>query len=124
TASSRPPRLPTTRPARNTRRFWRSARRSEYIGRMISFIVPAHNEELLIGQALSALQKAGQASGELFEIIVVDDASTDRTAAIAREHGARVTSVNHRQIAATRNSGAHQARGEFLFFVDGDTLAT
>jgi glycosyltransferase involved in cell wall biosynthesis len=91
---------------------------------MISFIVPAHNEELLIGQALSALQRAAHTSGEPFEIIVVDDASTDRTAAIAREHGARVISVNHRQIAATRNAGARQARGEFLFFVDGDTLAT
>jgi glycosyltransferase involved in cell wall biosynthesis len=91
---------------------------------MISFIVPAHNEELLLGQAVSALQRAGQASGESFEIIVVDDASTDRTADIAREHGARVTSVDHRQIAATRNAGARQARGEFLFFVDADTLAT
>ena len=91
---------------------------------MISFIVPAHNEELLIGQALSALLKAAQASGEFFEIIVVDDASTDRTAAIARQHGVRVISVNHRQIAATRNAGARQARGKYLFFVDADTLAT
>jgi glycosyltransferase involved in cell wall biosynthesis len=91
---------------------------------MISFIVPAHNEELLIGQALSALRKAAQGSGEPFEIIVVDDASTDRTATIARDQGARVISVNHRQIAATRNSGARQARGQFFFFVDADTLAT
>src|SRR5206468_11328581 len=91
---------------------------------MISFIVPAHNEELLIGQALSALLKAAQANREFFEIIVVDDASTDRTAAIAREHNVRVISVNHRQIAATRNAGARQARGEYLFFVDADTLAT
>jgi glycosyltransferase involved in cell wall biosynthesis len=91
---------------------------------MISFIVPAHNEELLIGQALSALEKSARASGESFEIIVVDDASTDRTAVIAQEHRVRVISVNHRQIAASRNAGARQARGEFLFFVDGDTLAT
>src|SRR5216683_2768868 len=91
---------------------------------MISFIVPAHDEELLIGQALSALQHAGQASGSTFEIIVVDDASTDSTAAIASEHGARVISVHYRQIAATRNAGARLARGENLFFVDADTLAT
>jgi glycosyltransferase involved in cell wall biosynthesis len=91
---------------------------------MISFIVPAHNEELLIGQALSALEKAAQASGEPFEIIVVDDASTDGTATIAQDHGVQLVSVNYRHIAATRNAGAGQARGEFLFFVDADTLAT
>jgi glycosyltransferase involved in cell wall biosynthesis len=91
---------------------------------IISFIVPAHNEEILIGQALSALERAARASGEPFEIIVVDDASTDATASVAQEHGARVISVHHRHIAATRNAGARQARGEFLFFVDADTLAT
>jgi glycosyltransferase involved in cell wall biosynthesis len=91
---------------------------------MISFIVPAHNEELLIDRALSALRKSAQASGDSFEIIVVDDASTDRTAAIAWQHEVQVISVGHRHIAATRNAGARQARGEFLFFVDGDTLAT
>ncbi len=91
---------------------------------MLSFILPAHNEELLIGHALSALERSARASGEPFEMIVVDDASTDRTAAIALKHGARVISVHHRHIAATRNAGARQARGEFLFFVDADTLAT
>ena len=52
---------------------------------MISFIVPAHNEELLLGQALSAIEHAAGATGEPFEIIVVDDASTDATAAIDRK---------------------------------------
>jgi glycosyltransferase involved in cell wall biosynthesis len=55
---------------------------------------------------------------------VVDDASTDATAAIALQHGVRVISVAQRHIAATRNAGARQARGDFLFFVDADTLAT
>src|SRR5207245_8000855 len=96
-------------------RFWRNASESKRTN-MISFIVPAHNEELLIGQALSALGRAARASGEAFEIIVVDDASTDRTAAIALEHGVRVTSVSHRHIAATRNAGARQARGTLLSF--------
>jgi glycosyltransferase involved in cell wall biosynthesis len=91
---------------------------------MISFIVPAHNEELLIGQTLSAIQQAARASGESFEIIVVDDSSTDDTATIAREHGVRVISIQRRQIAASRNAGGRQARGKFLFFVDADTLAT
>ena len=73
---------------------------------MLSVIVPAYNEELLIGRTLRALRAAGGALGQPFEVIVVDDASTDRTAAIAAEHGARVLSVHNRQIAATRNAGA------------------
>jgi glycosyltransferase involved in cell wall biosynthesis len=91
---------------------------------VISFIVPAFNEEHLLGATLQAIQSAGQASGEPFEIVVVDDASTDRTADIAREHGAIVVPVAHRQIAATRNSGARASQGEILIFVDADTIVS
>ena len=78
---------------------------------VISFIVPAYNEERLLGAALDALHAAARAAGEPYELIVVDDASTDRTATIAADHGAALVSVAHRQIAATRNSGARQATG-------------
>ena len=88
----------------------------------LSFIVPAYNEARLIDATLGAIRLAGAASGESFEIIVVDDASTDSTAAIAADYGARVLHVNNRQISRTRNDGANSARGEFLFFVDADTL--
>lgn len=90
---------------------------------MISFIVPAHNEEALIARTLNAIHHAAQATGAKYEIIVVDDASTDATAELAREHGAMVVPVNHRQIARTRNSGGRAARGDRLFFIDADTLA-
>jgi glycosyltransferase involved in cell wall biosynthesis len=90
---------------------------------MISFVVPAHNEERHLGATLVALQSAARDVGEPYEIIVVDDASTDGTATIAREHGARVISVQHRHIAATRNAGAKAARGDVFFFVDADTQA-
>jgi glycosyltransferase involved in cell wall biosynthesis len=88
---------------------------------MISFIVPAHNEQASLGPTLEAIHKAARAVGQPYEIIVVDDASTDATAGIAAQHDARVVSVHHRQIAASRNSGAHAAQGERLFFVDADT---
>jgi cellulose synthase/poly-beta-1,6-N-acetylglucosamine synthase-like glycosyltransferase len=91
---------------------------------MISFIVPAHNEELWLPRTLGAIQESARVSGEPHEVIVVNDASTDRTEEVARQHGATVLNVNHRQIAATRNSGARAARGERLFFVDADTLVT
>jgi glycosyltransferase involved in cell wall biosynthesis len=88
---------------------------------MISFIVPAHNEESCLGRTLQAIHDAARVTGQPYEIIVVDDASTDATAEVARRHNAIVVPVNHRQIAATRNSGAHAAHGERLFFVDADT---
>jgi cellulose synthase/poly-beta-1,6-N-acetylglucosamine synthase-like glycosyltransferase len=88
---------------------------------MNSFIVPAHNEQACLGRTLQAIHASAQAAGQPYEIIVVSDASTDTTAEVSRQHGATVLSVAHRQIAATRNSGARAARGERLFFVDADT---
>ena len=90
-------------------------------GRVYSFIVPAHDEAALIGGTLAALQAAANDLQLDHEIIVVDDASTDATAAIAREAGARVLQVDHRHIAATRNAGASVANGDRLVFVDADT---
>lgn len=89
---------------------------------MISFIVPAYNEERCLGATLDALHAAGRAAGEPYELLVVDDASTDRTALIAQRHGALLVSVAHRQIAATRNSGARKANGDLFIFVDADTI--
>ncbi len=89
---------------------------------MISFIIPAHNEEAWVGRSISAIHSALESIGEQHEIIVVDDASSDDTARVARQQGAQVIRVEHRQIAATRNAGARQAQGDILFFVDADTL--
>jgi glycosyltransferase involved in cell wall biosynthesis len=90
---------------------------------MISFIIPAHNEEICLPATLDALVAAANQVGRPCEVIVVNDASTDRTGAIADERGARVIDVQFRQIAATRNAGARAARGDILFFVDADTHA-
>ncbi len=91
---------------------------------MISFIVPANNEEAVIGRSLEALNRAARSIGEPYEVVVADDASSDQTASIAESNGARVVSVNLRQIAATRNAGAHAATGDKLIFVDADTVVT
>jgi glycosyltransferase involved in cell wall biosynthesis len=89
---------------------------------MISFIVPTHNEEAWVGQCVSAIRSGVESLAEPYEIIVVDDDSSDATASIARQQGTRAIQVEHRQISATRNAGARQARGDILFFVDADTL--
>ena len=91
---------------------------------MISFVVPAHNEEQLIGRTLAELNRCAELLQMPYEVIVVNDASTDRTAQIATEHRAQVIDVHHRQIAATRNSGAKAAQGETIIFIDADTTVT
>jgi hypothetical protein len=91
---------------------------------MISFIIPAYNESRMLGRTLQALHAAAQEIAQPYEVIVVDDASTDDTESVAKAGGASVVSVHHRQIAAARNAGARVAEGETLIFVDADTLVT
>src|SRR6266487_864712 len=88
---------------------------------MISFIVPAYNEEMELSSTIEAIRTAASGATQPYEIIVVDDASADATAQIAAMAGARIISINRRQIAASRNAGARAARGDYLFFVDADT---
>jgi glycosyltransferase involved in cell wall biosynthesis len=78
---------------------------------MISFIIPAHHEEARVGRCVSAIRNEAECLGEPHETLVADDAANDATA-----------SMEHRQIAATRNAGAQQAHGDVLFFVEADTL--
>jgi len=91
---------------------------------VVSFVIPAYNEEVALPRTLGALNQAAESSGEAFEVLVVDDASTDNTPAVARAHGAKVVSARRRQIAGSRNAGAAAAAGEFLIFVDADTVVS
>ena len=86
---------------------------------MISFIVPAYNEETELPGTLRAIHSA--AVGYEYETVLVNDGSTDATAAIGEQFGARVTSIERRHIAAARNAGAKAARGDVFIFVDADT---
>jgi len=87
-----------------------------------SLIIPAYNEERLLGRLLDSVDaaRATYGGGDAVEVIVADNASTDRTAVIAAMRGCRVIAVEKRVIAAARNAGARAARGEFLAFVDAD----
>lgn len=89
---------------------------------MISFVIPAHNEERLIGRAITSIRECAGKVVQEYEIVVVNDASTDQTARIAADCGARVIDVKLRQIAAVRNAGARVARGSILIFIDADTV--
>jgi glycosyltransferase involved in cell wall biosynthesis len=88
---------------------------------MISFIVPAHNEQAYLPATLQAINEVRASLKGPSEIIVVNDASTDETEQVAIGLGAKVINVQHQHIAATRNSGGKIAQGDYLFFVDADT---
>lgn len=86
-----------------------------------SVIIPAYNEERYLPQCLSALQAAMDGCDLNGEVVVVDNNSSDRTAAVARRNGARVVFEPINQISRARNTGARHARGRFLVFLDADT---
>lgn len=90
----------------------------------ISVVVPAYNESKLIDSCLHSIDAAFNGAGvpdEAREIIVVDNASSDDTAARAEARGALVVHEPVRQIARARNAGARVARGEWLVFLDADS---
>jgi glycosyltransferase involved in cell wall biosynthesis len=90
----------------------------------LSVVVPAFNEERLLGGSLAAIGEAMRVFGEAgwqSELIVCDNNSGDRTAEIARAAGATVVFEPVNQIARARNTGAAQASGDWLLFVDADS---
>ncbi len=91
----------------------------------LSIIIPAYNEEVHLGETLETLLTSlEQSSIPAYEIIVSNDASMDRTEEIAKSYGVQVVSSGKRNIGATRNVGAAHAKGEYVLFLDADTLVT
>jgi glycosyltransferase involved in cell wall biosynthesis len=88
----------------------------------ISVVIPALNEEKYIGPCLSSL-RAQTYPRDLYEIIVVNNASTDRTAQIARRFGVKVVYEPERGVGRARHRGAHEARGGIIAGTDADTIA-
>src|SRR5438045_9009708 len=88
-----------------------------------TLVIPAHNEEALLPRLLDTVDvaRARYSFGAgAIEVIVADNASTDRTAEIAAARGCRVVPVAKRAIAAARNGGAAQASSPILAFVAAD----
>lgn len=89
----------------------------------ISIIMPAYNAAHLMPRVLPPVLEMA-ASGEVAEVIVVDDQSTDDTAEVARKMGARViTTPQNGGPGVARNLAAKEAIGDVLWFVDSDVIA-
>jgi glycosyltransferase involved in cell wall biosynthesis len=86
----------------------------------ITVVIPAYNAERTLGKVLDAL--AGQ-DEPVDEVIVVDDGSTDETAAVAEQHGATVVRTDGGGFAgAARNRGWDEAAGDVVIFLDADAV--
>jgi glycosyltransferase involved in cell wall biosynthesis len=91
---------------------------------LVCVIIPAFNAEATLGDTL---RSAAAQTYPNFEIIIIDDGSTDGTAQIASdfcasEQRARLLQTTNRGVAAARNAGIEAAGGEYLAFLDADDL--
>jgi len=87
----------------------------------VSIVIPVYNEEEAIGDDLDTIMATMEGSSYTYEVVVVDDGSTDRTADIARAKGVKV--IQHpinRGTGAARRTGIVQAQGEIIVMTDGD----
>jgi len=95
---------------------------------MIGVVIPVHNEEVLLGDCLQSVRQAAAdrlLDAEPVEIVVVLDACTDRSAAIAVRHQAQIVSLDARCVGAARALGASLALdygARWIAFTDADTI--
>ncbi len=88
---------------------------------LVSIIIPAFNEEKVIERVLVSVKKQRYKN---IEIIVVDDASTDRTILIARQYANKVYKRTHSERSVQRNFGVKKSGGKYLLILDADMQLT
>lgn len=92
---------------------------------LLSLIIPAYNEEKRIGSSLAQIIAYFQRNGYSYELIVVDDGSTDRTVEIVEEliagiQNGRLLCARHGGKGAAVRKGVLNAEGQYVFFTDAD----
>lgn len=87
----------------------------------VTVMIPCYNEEAGIGPTIDAIRAAMDGTDREYEILVVDDCSSDRSAEVAREHGARVIRhFENKGEGRARKTGTLHARGELVVTIDAD----
>lgn len=86
----------------------------------LSVIVPAHNEEAFIGKCLDSLSKQ-TLNNKFYEVIVIDNASTDKTARVAKKYPVKVVSEAKKSVIWARQKGVDESQGEIIVSADADT---
>lgn len=86
----------------------------------LSIVLPCLNEELTVGTCVAQAQSFLAESGINGEVIVADNGSTDRSAEIAKGHGARVAHISNKGYGSALKGGFEVARGKFIIMADAD----
>lgn len=87
----------------------------------LSVVIPAYNEEAEIGKCLDSLLKQELEQSE-FEVVVVDNASTDKTTEIIKKYPFRYVYEPRKSVVIARQAGTNKARGEIIVSADADTI--
>src|SRR5918911_51754 len=85
-----------------------------------SVVIPCLNEEAAVGKVVRSAWDGIEATGRAGEVVVVDNGSTDRTAEVAEEAGARVVYEERRGYGSAYLRGLAEARGDYVVMADGD----
>lgn len=89
----------------------------------VSFVIPAHNEEACLPKCLESVLKEVARSGVTAEVVVVNNASTDRTKEVAESfHGVRVVDEPVKGLTHARAAGMRATDGELIANIDADTM--
>ena len=88
----------------------------------VSVVIPAKNEEAIIGKVLSALKESMRQCDYPCEVILVDNGSQDFTCKIASEQGCTILVDSRASIAGLRNLGARESKGDIVAFLDADCI--
>ena len=85
----------------------------------VSFVIPAHNEQDYIGDAIESIQK--QKTVVSYEIIVVNNASADNTVSVSKKYGVEIVNEERKGLTFARQKGFEKSKGDFIIYMDADT---